>query len=262
MKASHARPLRRAVFDEPKIRWPQPGLFWWSRWPTGWVLEELADQFLTIPTDKGANGRSNDSRRCGDGSPRGSIDDMAIQRHAGMAPESSMLVTHHRLSGRSYARSGSRSCPATGRGRGPNPDRAGSAEPPPPGIDDYALADMDDSIIEVDGYAKQGAGFGYTQVRGLNSFIGTVSTPRAARSSSRNASGKGPARRGAGRRVADTLATVKRLRPAGATGPVLLRADWRLRPQGPGRGPPREGGRVDHGAADQEDQGRDRRDPR
>ena len=96
-----------------------------------------------------------------------------------------------------------------------------------PGIDDYALADMDDSIIEVHGYAKQGAGFGYTKVRGLNSFIGTVSTPQAAPVivAQRLRKGSAGSARGAARLVADTLATVNRLRSTGATGPVLLRAD-------------------------------------
>jgi hypothetical protein len=32
------------------------------------------------------------------------------------------------------------------------------------GIDGYALVDVDDTIIEVHGHAKQGAGFGYTKV--------------------------------------------------------------------------------------------------
>jgi hypothetical protein len=34
------------------------------------------------------------------------------------------------------------------------------------------LVDVDDTIIEVHGYAKQGAGFGYTGVHGLNAFFG------------------------------------------------------------------------------------------
>jgi hypothetical protein len=32
---------------------------------------------------------------------------------------------------------------------------------------------VDDTIIEVHGHAKQGAGFGYTRVRGLNALIAT-----------------------------------------------------------------------------------------
>jgi hypothetical protein len=37
------------------------------------------------------------------------------------------------------------------------------------------MVDVDDTIIEVHGHAKQGAGFGYSGVRGLNALIGTVS---------------------------------------------------------------------------------------
>src|SRR4051812_3886050 len=86
---------------------------------------------------------------------------------------------------------------------------------------------MDDSIIEVHGYAKQGAGFGYTHVRGLNCVIGTVSTPQAAPVivAQRLRQGSAGSARGAARLVADTLATVKRLRSTDASGPVLLRAD-------------------------------------
>ena len=42
------------------------------------------------------------------------------------------------------------------------------------------VIDVDDTIIEVHGYAKQGAGFGYSKVRGLNALLATVSTPSAA----------------------------------------------------------------------------------
>ena len=40
----------------------------------------------------------------------------------------------------------------------------------------HALVDVDDTIIEVHGYAKQGAGFGYSGVRGLNALLATVTT--------------------------------------------------------------------------------------
>jgi hypothetical protein len=32
------------------------------------------------------------------------------------------------------------------------------------------MVDLDDTIIEVHGYQKQGAGFGYSGVRGLNAL--------------------------------------------------------------------------------------------
>src|SRR4051794_25227291 len=40
----------------------------------------------------------------------------------------------------------------------------------------YALLDVDDTIVEVHGYAKQGAGFGYSGVRGLNALLATLTT--------------------------------------------------------------------------------------
>jgi len=49
-----------------------------------------------------------------------------------------------------------------------------------PGLDGTVLVDVDDSIVEVHGYAKQGAGFGYSGVRGLNMLLATVSTTAAA----------------------------------------------------------------------------------
>ena len=125
---------------------------------------------------------------------------------------------------------------------------------------------MDDSIVEVHGHTKQGAGFGYTQVRGLNSFIGTVSTSHAAPVivAQRLRKGSCGSARGAARLVADTLATVKRLlqhrrRRAGAAAAGGLGV---LRAQGGRRGTPREGRRVHHGAADHTHQSSDQHHPR
>jgi len=41
------------------------------------------------------------------------------------------------------------------------------------GQNEVALVDVDDTIIEVHGYAKQGAGFGYTRVRGYHPLLAT-----------------------------------------------------------------------------------------
>lgn len=43
-----------------------------------------------------------------------------------------------------------------------------------------AFVDLDDTIREVHGYAKQGAGYGYSKVFGLNALIATISTPTSA----------------------------------------------------------------------------------
>ena len=42
--------------------------------------------------------------------------------------------------------------------------------------DGLVLVDVDDTIVEVHGYAKQGAAFGYSRVRGLNALLATAST--------------------------------------------------------------------------------------
>ena len=42
--------------------------------------------------------------------------------------------------------------------------------------DCYIFLDIDDTIIEVHGYQKQGSGYGYSGVRGLNTFLATVKT--------------------------------------------------------------------------------------
>ena len=95
------------------------------------------------------------------------------------------------------------------------------------GIDDLALVDLDDTIVEVHGHGKQGASFGYTGGRGLNASAATVTAPGGAPVSvaTRLRKGSAGSARGAGRIVADALGTVHRLRSAGATGMVVLRAD-------------------------------------
>jgi hypothetical protein len=79
------------------------------------------------------------------------------------------------------------------------------------------------------GYAKQGAGYGYSGVKGLNALLATVSSPLAAPVivATRLRKGSTNSARGAPRLVADALAAAK---AAGAGGPhgdglVVLRAD-------------------------------------
>jgi hypothetical protein len=95
------------------------------------------------------------------------------------------------------------------------------------GIDGSVMVDIDDTIIEVHGYAKQGSSYGYSGVRGLNTLIATVTTAHAAPviTGQRLRKGACGSARGAARMVADTLATVKRLRSPAATTKPLLRAD-------------------------------------
>src|SRR5207253_6366064 len=91
---------------------------------------------------------------------------------------------------------------------------------------EFVLVDVDDTIIEVHGYAKQGAGFGYSGVRGLNALLATVTTPHSAPVivAQRLRKGSVGSPRGAKRLVTDALKTVRGL--AGLSGGrPLVRAD-------------------------------------
>lgn len=87
-----------------------------------------------------------------------------------------------------------------------------------------AFVDVDDTVREVHGYAKQGAAFGYTGVRGLNLQLATISTPTAAPVIARARLRKGntASATGAGRLLAQAITTT---RSAGVTGTILARAD-------------------------------------
>ena len=87
-----------------------------------------------------------------------------------------------------------------------------------------AFIDVDDTVREVHGHAKQGAAFGYSGVRGLNVQLATISSPLAAPVIARARLRKGntASHTGAGRLLAQALTTA---RAAGVTGRVLCRAD-------------------------------------
>ena len=108
-----------------------------------------------------------------------SIDDMAVLRHGGMKKLFAGAYAPSTLG--SFLR-------AFTFGHGRQLDavagrwlvNVAKAAPIVAGIDDYALVDIDDTIKEVHGHQKQGAGFGYSGVRGLNALLGIVSTTTSA----------------------------------------------------------------------------------
>jgi Transposase DDE domain group 1 len=93
-----------------------------------------------------------------------------------------------------------------------------------PGADQIAYLDVDDTVRETHGYAKQGAGYGYTGVRGLNALLATVSTPLAAPviAACRLRKGSVNSARGAERLIAEAAGTA---RSAGASGLLVARLD-------------------------------------
>jgi len=92
------------------------------------------------------------------------------------------------------------------------------------GADQIAYLDIDDTIKATYGYAKQGAGYGYSKVKGLNALLAIVSTPLSAPVIAATRLRRGPTNsaKGAARLVADALVTAGK---AGATGQVTVRAD-------------------------------------
>ncbi len=82
------------------------------------------------------------------------------------------------------------------------------------------MIDIDSTICEVTGKAKEGAGYGYTRVLGYHPIVATrADTGEVSRP---DCGGGRPARRGARRLIAELVARVRR---AGATGELVMRFD-------------------------------------
>ncbi len=226
MQLSHTVPVSSVRFDEPNLVSPA-GLVPAMRLAENVDLCGLADQYLSVPTDKGSHaGAKVTALVAGMIAGADSIDDMVLLRHGAMRKVFGGCYAPSTLGSflRSFTFGHVRQLDAvasrvlTG---------LHAHTPLLAGLDQRAIVDIDDSIIQVHGHAKQGAGFGYSGVRGLNSLIATVSTDQAAPviAAQRLRKGAVGSPRGAKRLVADVLATVARMRSSAAAGKVLLRAD-------------------------------------
>lgn len=235
MKLSHTLTSTSVRFDDPNLvsvagLVPVMGLAHTAG------LAKLADEHLSVPTDKGANaGLKVTSLVAGMVAGADSIDDMALLRHGGMgrlftrayAPSTlgsflrAFTFGHVRQLDAVASRflSGVAQCTQLLGPAGLD----GEAGPSVHG--GYALLDVDDTIIEVHGHTKQGAGFGYSGVRGLNALLATLSTGGSAPVivAQRLRKGACGSPRGAKRLVADALRTTAHL--LGGQRPVLVRAD-------------------------------------
>jgi hypothetical protein len=202
-------------------------------------LGDLADEHLWVPTDKGANAGLKVSSLVG-GMVAGadSIDDMALLRHGGMGRVFARAYAPSTLGSflRAFTFGHVRQLDAvasrflialaglTGL-LGPTTSRAVvNADPAAPQAG-YALLDVDDTIIEVHGHAKQGAGFGYSRVRGLNALLATLTTATTAPVivAQRLRKGSTGSPRGAKRLVGDAVKTGRRLLGKGSL--ILVRMD-------------------------------------
>jgi hypothetical protein len=245
MQLSHTRPVRSAVFDDPNLV-SSAGLVPMLALARSAGLGRLADQHLSVPTDKGANaGLKVASLVAGMVAGADSIEDMALLRHGGMGKVFTGAYAPSTLGSflRAFTFGHVRQLDAVA-----SRFVAGLAARTPvvAGVDDYALVDIDDTIIEVHGYGKQGSGYGYSGVRGLNALIATLTTKDTAPVivAQRLRKGSCGSPRGAKRLVTDALATVRKLRthPAGAE--VLLRADSAFYGRGPVLAAVRAGAQV------------------
>jgi hypothetical protein len=219
-----------AVFDEPNLV-SAAGLVPVLALAGRCGLAELADRYLSVPTDKGAHaGAKVTCLVAGMIAGADSIEDMALLRHGAMGKVLYRPCAPSTLGSflRGFRFGHVRQLDAVA-----SRVLAGAAAQTPvlAGIDGLTVVDLDDTIVQVHGYAKQGAGFGYTGVRGLNAVIATACTASAAPVivAQRLRKGGCGSARGAARLIADALCTLGRLRCGGKTGDlasaVLVRAD-------------------------------------
>src|SRR5215213_9727476 len=226
MQLPHTRPVVSAIFDEPNLV-SQAGLVPVMALARKARLRELADERLSVPTDKGAHaGLKLSSLVAGMAAGADSIDDMALLRHGGMGKVFTAAYAPSTLGSflRAFTFGHVRQVDAVASRFLVNlaehtqlldaPDSTGTV-----------LVDLDDTIVEVHGYQKQGAAFGYSGVRGLNALLATVSTDQVAPviAAQRLRKGSVGSPRGAARLATDALALIRRSQLTGRD--VLVRAD-------------------------------------
>ncbi|WP_426978404.1 IS1380 family transposase [Pseudarthrobacter sp. O4] len=229
MQVSHKPSAVSVSFDEPNLV-SAAGLLPVMTLARDAGLHELAQDWLTVPTDKGANaGLKVASLVAGMVAGADSIDDMALLRHGGMKRLFSACYAPSTLGSflRSFTFGHVRQLDAVASrflaGLGTRAPLLGS-----PRAEDFVFVDVDDTIIEVHGYAKQGSGYGYSGVRGLNALLATVSTKDTAPviAAQRLRKGAANSARGAKRLITDALPTLKGLQAGGQSrGRVLCRFD-------------------------------------
>jgi hypothetical protein len=226
MRLSHTRPVVAARFDEPNLV-SAAGLVPVMRLAADTGLDALAQDRLSVRTDKGANaGGKVSAVVAGMVAGADSIDDLGLLRHGAMGRVFDRAYAPSTLGSflRAFTFGHVRQLDAVA-----SRFLAGLAARTPvlAGLDGTVLVDVDDSVVQVHGHAKQAAGFGYSGVRGLNVLLATVSTAHAAPVivTQRLRRGSSASARGAEWLVRDALATVRSLRPPDAHGRLLLRAD-------------------------------------
>ncbi len=246
MQLSHTPRTPSAVFDDPNLV-SSAGLVPVLALAERAGLQELADAHLSVPTDKGANaGLKITSLVGGMVAGADSIDDMAIVRHGGMGRLFARIYAPSTLG--SFLRAftfghirqldavASRFLLALAKLTGLFADTSDPSDSSHGQVRGYAWVDVDDTVVEVHGHAKQGAGFGYNYLRGLNALLATLTPPGPGASgpvivAQRLRKGACNSSRGAKRLVGDATKTARRL--LGRDHLIMVRMDSAFYGRGP-----------------------------
>jgi hypothetical protein len=226
MQLCHTFSRASAVFDEPSLV-SCAGLVPTLSLADRVGLRRLADDHLTVPTDRGAHaGAKVVSLVAGMAAGADSIEDMGLLRHGGMGRLFAGVHAPSTLGSflRSFAFGHVRQLDAVAARFVAN---LAAHTPLLPDAAQIAYLDVDDTVRQTYGYAKQGVGFGYSGVKGLNALLATLSTPSRAGGAPvivarRLRKGSTGSARGATQLAADALQTS---RTCGARGLLILRAD-------------------------------------
>jgi hypothetical protein len=223
MQLSHARSAVSARFDDPNLV-SCAGLLPVMALAQRCGLATLLAERLTITAKGGANAAVKVlALVAGMVGGADSISDMDLLRHGGMGRLFDGIRAPSTLGGflRLFTFGHVRQLDTVAAGF---LARLAAATPVLPDADQLVFVDIDDTVRQTYGYAKQGAGRGYTGAKGLNVLLAVVSTPISAPliAATRLRKGSTNSARGAAKLLADTLATVRR---AGAAGLLLVRAD-------------------------------------
>jgi hypothetical protein len=228
MRLSHGSPALSATFDDPNLvsvagLAPVLGLAQSCR------LGELVADKVTLKAAGGVNAQLKvPGLVAGMVAGADSIDDLDLLRHGGMgrlfggirAPSTYGTFLRAFTFGHVRQLDSVAAAFLTGLAR---------STPLLPGADQVTYLDLDDTIRETHGYAKQGVGYGYNKVKGLNALLACVSTPLAAPviAAARLRKGAVNSARGAGKLLAEALRTARACGAGGGNddGLVLVRAD-------------------------------------
>jgi hypothetical protein len=214
----------RAHFDEPNLV-SAAGLAPVVALAERAGLHELTERHLSVPGSAGSNpGVKVTALVAGMVAGADSIDDMAVLRHGAMSRLFAGLRAPSTLGTflRAFTFGHVRQLDAIAARF-----LVGLADRVPgvvAGAEAVAYVDIDDTVRATYGSAKQGAGYGYSRVKGLNLLLATLCTPSAAPLivATRLRAGATNSARGAARLVTDALTTARR---AGVSGLLTLRAD-------------------------------------